>query len=60
MFPNTCLDHANQTLSSGFPSGSVVKNPFAKAGDKGSSPDLEDSRAVEQLSPWATTVEPEL
>ena len=28
----------NKNESGGFPGGAVVKNPFANAGDKGSSP----------------------
>ena len=39
-----------------FPSGSVVKNPPADAGDTGSIPD-QDPTAAQQLSPWATTTE---
>ena len=46
----------------GFPGGTVVKNPPANAGDRRSSPGPERShiRAVEQLSPRATTTEPAL
>ena len=42
----------------GFPSGSVVKNLPANAGDTGSVPDPgRFPHATEQLSPWATTSE---
>ena len=46
-----------------FPGCTVVKNPPANAGDTGSSPGPGRShmlRAAEQLSPCATTTEPEL
>ena len=39
----------------GFPGGSVVKNPPVNAGDTGRTP-----HAVEQLGPWAATIEPVL
>ena len=39
----------------GFPGGSVVKNPPVHAGDTGRTP-----HAVEQLGPWAATIEPAL
>ena len=45
----------------GFPGGAAVKNPPANAGDMGSSPGPgRFPRGTEQLSPCATTTEPEL
>ena len=45
----------------GFPGGAVVKNPPANAGDVGLVPGLGRYHiAAEQLSPCATTTEPEL
>ena len=48
----------------GFRGGTVVMNPSANAGDTGSSPSPGRSRkiphAAEQVSPQATTTEPEL
>ena len=36
----------------GFPGGSAVKNPPAKAGDMGSSPGWEDSTCHMATKPW--------
>ena len=49
----------------GFPGGAVAKNPPANAGDMGGGHGFEPwsgkiPRAVEQLSPYATTTEPAL
>ena len=45
----------------GFPGGPVVKNPPANAGNMGLIPSLGGSHnAAEQLSSWATTMEPVL
>ena len=44
----------------GFPSGEVVDNPPANAGDKFSSCSGKIPRAAEQASPCATTIEPVL
>ena len=41
-----------------FPSGPVVKNPLANAGNKGLIPGLGRSHAVEQLNLYPTTTEP--
>ena len=44
-----------------FPGGAVVKNPPASAGGHGFEPwSGKIPYAAEQLSPWATTTEPEL
>ena len=46
-----------------FPDGAVVKNLPANAGDTGLRPGSQSGKiphAVEQLSPCATTTEPEL
>ena len=50
-----------RNLMEGFPSGSVVRNLPANAGDAGLIPWFRKiPRASEQLSPWATTIESEL
>jgi len=49
-----------KTPTSGFPGGSVVKNPPANAGDMGLNPGLGIQHAAEQLSPRTTTIEPVL
>ena len=43
----------------GFPEDIVVKNPPANAGDTDLIPDLESPTCTEQLSPCATTLEPD-
>ena len=44
-----------------FPSGAVVKNPPANAGDMGSiTGPMRSPHAAEQLSPCSTTTEPAL
>ena len=48
-------------ITEDFSGGTVVKNPFANAGDTGSIPSLgKIPHAAEQLSPCATTTEPAL
>ena len=42
-----------------FPDGLAVKNLPVNAGDMGSIPGLEIPHAVGQLSPWATTTDPQ-
>jgi len=52
---------ANIKTAEHFPGGSVVKNPPANAGDMGLIPGPgKIPHAVEQLSWWATTIEPVL
>ena len=52
----TCLKNRKE----GFPGDIVVKNTPANAGDRGLIPDLESPTCTEQLSPCATTLEPDL
>ena len=63
-FPHPFLDVFIKAIKKdlrGFPGGTVVKNLPANAGDTGSSPGPgKIPHAVEQLSPCATTTEPEL
>ena len=54
-----------KNAQSGFPDGSVVKNPPANAGDMGSIPDLGRSHMPRATRPvchnyWACALEPEI
>ena len=57
---SSCWSFKNKTLHSGFPGGSMVNNPPASAGDRGSIPDPEGSYDARQLSPCTARTEPAL
>ena len=55
MYVSVCTHYIKKSAK-GFPGGSVVKNPPAKAGDMGIIPG-HIPHTMEQLSPCATTTE---